>query len=59
MSDGVMMLLHSEIVKWLLDIDNAYAVGVHFVTYGAMEQGGEGLFFWKRKALFVPHVLLI
>jgi len=54
---GVMMLLHLGVLAWLLDGDNSMAQGIEFLTYGPIEQGGAGLFFWKRKALFMPHVL--
>lgn len=57
MRHGVMMLLHIQLLEWLLDNDNPLAHGVEFITYGAIEQGNNGLFFWKRKALFTPHVL--
>ncbi len=57
MQHGVMMLLHIHLLEWLLDADNLLADGVEFLTYGAIEQGNNGLFFWKRKALFTPHVL--
>jgi len=57
MRHGVMMLLHVNLVEWLLDPENRWASGVRQVTYGAIEQGSEGLFFWKKKALFVPRIL--
>lgn len=58
MQNGVMMLLHNNMIEWLLDASNTWARGVCYVTFGAIEQGNEGLLFWKKKALFVPHILL-
>ena len=55
---GIMMLLHTKLIEWLFTLDNPWAKGVYFVAYGAIEQGREGLRFWKRKALFVPKILL-
>lgn len=57
MPNGVMMLLQTEIVRWLLDAGGANTRGVRYLTYGAIEQGSEGLLFWKRRALFKPTLL--
>ncbi len=56
---GVMMVLHHDVVAWLFDEGNSLAKGVRYLSYGAIEQGGAGLAFWKRKALFRPHALAI
>lgn len=57
LADGVMMQLQMEIVRWLMSTDDPAVAGVRYVTYGAIEQGSEGLLFWKRKALFRPALL--
>lgn len=57
-SDGVMMLLQCGLVESLLDARHAWASDVRYVTYGAIEQGSAGLAFWKRKALFMPHMVM-
>ena len=57
MHNGVMMLLHINIIEWLQDINNPLAQGVQFLIYGGIEQGSHGLFFWKRKALFEARLL--
>jgi hypothetical protein len=54
---GIMMLLHRELMKWLLDESNTLAQGIDALTYGAIEQGGHGLMFWKKKAQFQPCLL--
>ena len=53
-SAGVMSLLHLDVLKFLLDPANSLGVGVQYLSYGALEQGSDGLIFWKRKALFQP-----
>ena len=55
MRRGVMKMLHVAIVDWLLDHRSSLAHGVHFVTYGAIEQGSHGLCVWKQRALFLPY----
>lgn len=57
LSNGVMMLLQMETLKWLMREDNPTFAGIQYITYGAIEQGREGLSFWKRKALFRPMLL--
>ncbi|NML24719.1 hypothetical protein [Zoogloea dura] len=54
---GVMMLLHMDIIRWLLRADAPESQGIQYITYGCLEQGGEGLLFWKRKARFEPMLL--
>lgn len=53
-SSGVMAFLHLNVVTWLRLAEDSFSSGVDFLTYGAIEQGREGLAFWKRKALFIP-----
>ena len=52
--NGIMMLLHTEILAWLLNPENLHATGVDYLTNGTLERGNEGMFFWKKKALFAP-----
>jgi hypothetical protein len=54
---GIMMALHNDVIARLVDERNVLARGVRYLSYGAIEQGGAGLAFWKRKALFHPHKL--
>ena len=56
---GVMNLLHREILMQLLTRQDAWQIGIDYLTYGALEQGSDGLCFWKRKALFQPMRLQI
>lgn len=58
MPAGVMALLHRQVVDWLLLPGNPLCQGLEYLTYGAIEQGRDGLAFWKRKALFVPARML-
>jgi len=57
--DGVMKLLHVHIMKWVLDAINdggdPRVIGVQNIAHGTIERGNQGLFFWKKKALFAPY----
>lgn len=57
LAKGVMMLLQLETMRWLMAQKDPTFSGIQYVTYGAIEQGAEGLLFWKRKALFRPMLL--
>jgi hypothetical protein len=57
LNQGIMMLLQRELIHWLLDETNTLAKGIELLTYGALEQGSQGLAFWKKKALFRPCLL--
>jgi hypothetical protein len=57
-SDGVMMLLQSAVVRHAIELNQAIGPtlqAIDYITYGALEHGSAGLVFWKRKALFYPH----
>jgi hypothetical protein len=54
---GVMMLLQLETMRWLMRENAPEVSGIEYLTYGTIEQGTEGLLFWKRKALFRPMLL--
>jgi len=53
---GIMALLHLEIMRYFLESSNAQADnGIEYLTFNNLERGADGLFFWKRKALFLPY----
>ena len=54
LADGVMMLLHHEITRWLIEAPEPAAQDVKVLLYGAAEHGGAGLLTWKKRAGFVP-----
>jgi hypothetical protein len=54
LADGVMMLLHHGIVRWLIEAPESAAKGAKVLLYGAIEHGGAGLLTWKKRAGFVP-----
>lgn len=54
LGDGVMLLLHHEIVRWLIEAPEPAAGGAKVLLYGAAEHGGAGLLTWKKRAGFVP-----
>ncbi|MCD0505615.1 hypothetical protein, partial [Bordetella petrii] len=56
---GVMPLMHTSIVHWLLDAAEPHAAGVRAVWYGALEHGGTGLQTWKKRAGFEPARVML
>lgn len=59
LADGVMMLLHHQIVRWLIDAPEPAARDAHILLYGAAEHGGDGLLTWKKRAGFRPAKLRV
>lgn len=57
--NGVMKQLHLHVVEWLLERSDPLVQGVEQLTYGAVERGGDGLYFWKKKALFKPYLVCV
>lgn len=53
--DGVMKLLHIHILQWILDSGDPHVEGIDNIAHGSIERGSEGIFFWKKKALFSPY----
>jgi hypothetical protein len=53
---GVMKLLFADVMKWVLDRQDEGAIGLDYLQYGAIEQGGVGLLDWKRRFGFEPGV---
>jgi len=58
LNEGVMYHLHFDIVKWLMDPENALADGLKFLMYGGIGNGGPNLWQWKRTAGFKPYRLM-
>jgi hypothetical protein len=56
LAEGVMVLLHLKIVRWLIEKrTEPIAAGVRYLFYGGMQNGTAGLFQWKRLAGFRPY----
>lgn len=56
LNEGVMVLLHLKIVRWLLEQRHEpVAGGLRYLFYGGMQNGTAGLFQWKRLAGFRPY----
>ncbi len=54
---GVMKLLFSETMRWLLDSNDSKSKGVDYFGFGTLEFANDGIFFWKKKALFTPWLV--
>ncbi len=54
LGDGVMLLLHHAIMRWLVETREPAAADARILLYGAAEHGGAGLLTWKKRAGFRP-----
>lgn len=59
LQDGIMILLHHEVMKWVLDSHNTEAAGLKGVMYAGYDQGTDGLRDWKRREAFEPFVMSV
>ena len=59
LESGVMKLLFSEIMRWLIDSADPQTIKIDFVGFGTLESANDGLFFWKKKALFTPWIVAL
>lgn len=59
LADGVMLLLHHQIMRWLIEAPEPAARNAKVLLYGAAEHGGAGLLTWKKRAGFVPGRLRV
>jgi len=55
---GIMFRLHFAIMEWLCRREDPVTIGVEQLMYAGMNQGGDGLKFWKKRAGFVPAYLV-
>lgn len=57
LADGVMKLMIFDIMQWLLARAEPSTQGVRYLIHGSVEEGGRGLFDWKRYLGFKPMLL--
>jgi len=57
LTDGVTKMLMFDIMAWLLARSDPLTVGVRALVHGSVEEGGVGLFDWKRYLGFRPVLL--
>ncbi len=57
LSDGVTKLLIFDIMQWLLDRTDPNTHGIARLVHGSVEEGGAGLYDWKRYLGFRPMLL--
>lgn len=56
LSEGVMVLAHLKIVRWLIEHRGEFAAAnLRYLLYGGMQSGTAGLIQWKRLAGFRPY----
>jgi hypothetical protein len=56
LSAHVMKLLFADVMQWLLDREDPSVRGLRYLHYGALEDGNDGLAFWKSRFRFEPAV---
>ena len=56
LSAHVMKLLFADVMRWLLDREDPSVRGLRYLHYGALEDGNDGLAFWKSRFRFHPSV---
>jgi hypothetical protein len=54
--NGVVPLLFTEVMRWLLDREDDHVVGLRYFQIGAIEQGRASYLEWKRRFQFQPCV---
>lgn len=59
LNDGVMILLHHDVVEWIGTAGKVLTDGATHLMYGAMESGKEGLKNWKRRGGFTAQKFVI
>ncbi len=57
LANGVLVLLHHELVSWIGTEHESLTRGVKYLMYGGRENGGESLLQWKRQAGFTPYLV--
>ncbi len=55
LAEGIMDFGHQHITRWIFERKSPDLQGLRYVMYGGMENGGEGLFQWKRRSGFKPY----
>lgn len=59
LNDGIIQMLHYDIVEWITAQQDPEVIGLRSVMYAGYNQGGDGLRRWKKKMGFVPvHYVL-
>lgn len=57
LADGVVKLLHFEIMDWLLARRDSCVQGLDYLFYGTLEEGNDGLLDFKRYTKFAPVLI--
>ena len=55
LNQGVLVLLHHEVIRWIGENRDGLTQGLRYVMYGGVQNGGESLLQFKRQAGFTPH----
>lgn len=55
--NGTLTLLHHDVVEHLYTSEHGKQSGLRYVMYGGVQNGGEGLFQFKRRGGFKPYIV--
>lgn len=57
--NGILTLLHHGVIEYLYENRIGESTGLRYVMYGGVQNGGAGLFQFKRRAGFKPYIVNI
>ena len=55
LDNGILALLHHEVVRWAGANMSGLTSGLKYLMYGGAQNGGAGLYRFKRQSGFTPH----
>lgn len=55
--NGALTLLHHDVIEYLYTSEYGKQSGLRYVMYGGVQNGGEGLFQFKRRGGFKPYIV--
>lgn len=55
--NGALTLLHHDVIEHLYSSEEGSPSGLRYVMYGGVQNGGEGLFQFKRRGGFKPYIV--
>ncbi|MET4059766.1 hypothetical protein ABIB35_001298 [Arthrobacter sp. UYP6] len=55
--NGALTLLHHDVVEHLYASEEGKPSGLRYIMYGGVQNGGEGLFQFKRRGGFKPYIV--
>lgn len=57
LANGILSLMHHDVIEYLYNDPLGEADGLRYVMYGGVQNGGSGLFQFKRRSGFKPYIV--